>query len=105
MGAILWVFIFGFIFGRATKICFKNETMIHNKCPVVVWNNISDDDFVFRYRNYCLRVEQMNKRDWWWCVYYKDNPVGLVGPNAKTELEAKLLAEICFVHHFLNNII
>ena len=68
--------------------------------PAVAWEAIADDDFVFRFGDYCLRVEQMNKRYWWWCVYYNDDYAGFDEPKAKTELEAKLLAEICFVRHW-----
>lgn len=68
--------------------------------PAVAWDKIADDDFVFRFGDYCLRVEQMNKRYWWWCVYYKDDYAGFDEPKAKTEIEAKLLAEICFFRHW-----
>lgn len=68
--------------------------------PAVAWDKIADDDFVFRFGDYCLRVEQMNKDYWWWCVYYIDDYAGFDEPKAKTELEAKLLAEICFVRHW-----
>lgn len=70
--------------------------------PAVAWEEIGKqkDDFIFRYGDYCLRVEQMNKRYWWWCVYYKHDYAGFDEPKAKTELEAKLLAEVCFVRHW-----
>lgn len=91
-----------------TEFYMKTETSI-NHCtppdakhllPAVAWDAIADDDFVFRFGDYCLRVEQMNKRYWWWCVYYKDDYAGFDEPKAKTELEAKLLAEMCFVRHW-----
>ena len=71
--------------------------------PAVAWDKIADDDFVFRFGDYCLRVEQMNKRYWWWCVYYKDDYAGFDEQKAKTELEAKLLSEIYFVRHWFSH--
>jgi len=72
------------------------------KIPVVEWENIADDDFVYSYNKYMLRVEQMNKHHWWWCVYRDEGKKGLKyvafdDPHACTELEAKLLAELAFV--------
>lgn len=69
--------------------------------PAVAWEEIGKqkDDFVFRYGDYCLRVEQMNKKYWWWCVYYKDGYADFDNPSARTELEAKLLAELSFIRH------
>lgn len=70
------------------------------KEPIVVWDKIATDDFVFRFEDYWLRVEKMNKKYWWWCVYYKDDDAGFDDPKAETELEAKMFAEICFSTHY-----
>ena len=75
--------------------------------PAVAWEAIDKDDFVFRKNNYCLRVEQMDKKVWWWCVYKGKNEIGSswdsIEDNAKTEKEAKLLAELCFVRAWASN--
>jgi len=65
----------------------------------VVWDIIADDDFVYRIGDYCLRVEQMDRKYWWWCVYYKDETIAFDDVRATTELEAKLLAEIAYLRH------
>lgn len=74
--------------------------MPKQKIPVVTWTKIGEDDFVFRFRDYCLRVEQMTTKYWWWCVYYKDDCAGFNDVTAKSVLEAKLLAELCFIRHW-----
>jgi hypothetical protein len=92
------------------ELNFQYSTNVHSEqvappdakhlLPDVAWDAIADDDFVFRFGDYCLRVEQMNNSYWWWCVYYQDEYAGFDEPKAKTKLEAKLLAEICFVRHW-----
>ena len=71
--------------------------------PAVAWVAIADDDFVFRKGKYSLRVEQMDKKYWWWCVYYGKEYAGFDKPRAKTETEAKLLAELCFIRARASN--
>jgi hypothetical protein len=71
--------------------------------PSIIWKNIDDDDFICRIGNYCLRVEQMDKKYWWWCVYWYKDEIAFDEPNAKTEKEAKLLAELYFIRHFINH--
>jgi len=65
----------------------------------ITWESLASDDFVFRYERYCLRVEQMNKKYWWWAVYFGDLHIAFDDPRAKTENEAKYLAEIYFLRH------
>lgn len=67
------------------------------KLPIIEWKAIADDDFVFRYGNYLLRVEQMDKKYWWWAVYRNNEEIAFDDPTAITELEAKLLAELAFI--------
>lgn len=43
-----------------------------------------DDDFIFKYKKYCLRVEQMHDKNWWWCVYYADDYLEFDDPSAST---------------------
>jgi hypothetical protein len=87
----------------------KDKKIISSKrlLPAVAWAAIADDDFVFRKGKYCLRVEQMDKRVWWWCLYIGKEQVASSWDNeesnAKTEKEAKLLAELCFVRAWQNN--
>lgn len=71
--------------------------------PEVIWQAIADDDFVFRHKDYCLRVEQMNRRNWWWAVYKGKDEIAFDDPGAETELEAKLLAELAFIKYYCKN--
>lgn len=73
--------------------------------PTIQWQSNDIDDFIFRHENYCLRVEQMDKKYWWWCVYYNKDILVFDNPRATTELEAKLLAELCFVKHLCANML
>ncbi|HLF52768.1 hypothetical protein [Flavobacterium sp.] len=83
----------------------KDKKIISSKrlLPAVAWVAIADDDFVFRNGKYCLRVERMDKKYWWWCVYNGKEYAGFDEPRAKTEMEAKLLAELCFLRACASN--
>lgn len=61
-----------------------------------------DDDFVFRYKGYCLRVEQMDSKYWWWCIYYKEEYLEFDDPNAKTMEQAMGYAEAGFYSHIIS---
>ena len=64
-----------------------------------------DDNFIAKNGKYTLRVEQMSKKYWWWCVYYgKNDYAAFDEPRAKTEKEAKLLAENAFLRHVIDNL-
>ncbi|GEM_PF-4248453 len=67
--------------------------------PALAWEIIAGDDFVCHIGDYCLRVEKMKKDNYWWSVYYKDSAIAFDDTQAKTELEAKLLAEAAFLRH------
>lgn len=67
--------------------------------PMVIWQRLADDDFVFNHGKYCLRVEQLDTNAWWWAVYYENQEVGFNEPQGKTETEAKLLSELFFLRH------
>ena len=67
--------------------------------PIVEWEKMADYDFVFVQEQYTLRVERMNQKSWWWCVYYDDVELRRNKFSTNTELEAKLLAELCFLRH------
>jgi len=71
--------------------------------PIITWEAIADDDFVFRYGNYCLRVEQMDRKYWWWAVTKNDEEIAFDEPRATTELEAKLLSELAFIRQWIKN--
>jgi hypothetical protein len=72
------------------------------KIPEVIWENIDDDDFMFKYGSYTLRVEQMDNKYWWWCVYGNKGEIAFDDIRARTELEAKLLAERAFIKHLIS---
>jgi len=74
------------------------------KLPEVIWENIDDDDFVFKHGDYTLRVEQMRKKYWWWCVSFDKEEIAFDDPAGRTELEAKLLAERVFIKHLIEHI-
>ena len=64
-----------------------------------------DDDFTAVYGDYCLRAEMMSKKRWWWCVYFKHYD-SFANANddgfAATKQEAKLIAEVQFLRHYIN---
>lgn len=56
----------------------------------IPWDaNEPDDDFTAFIGDYCLRVEQMDDKVWWWRTYYKNDTIadaftdGLVVSSAK----------------------
>ena len=51
------------------------------------------DDYTARIGDYTLRVEQMNRKRWWWCVYYKTDQVERGEERVKIEaMKAAVLA-------------
>ena len=97
----------GYREGYYDAISQQSKISSNTLLPAVAWEAIADDDFVFRKDEYCLRVEQMDNKIWWWCVYKDKNEIGSswdsVEYNAKTEKEAKQLAELCFVRAWASN--
>lgn len=41
----------------------------------LIWKKIGENDFICERGHYTLRVEQMDKNYWWWCVYSSGNEV------------------------------
>ena len=71
----------------------------------IKWDPVGEeaDDFFAKSGKYTLRVEQMSKKRWWWCVYLGDNSIAFDDPQATTQKEAKLLAENAFLRHLIQN--
>ena len=38
---------------------------------IMIWECLSDDDFIIKSGDYTLRVEQMDFQQWWYQVYFK----------------------------------
>ena len=38
-------------------------------------SNKDEDDFTARVGDYVLRVEQMDRYYWWWCIYHEDRQI------------------------------
>jgi hypothetical protein len=48
------------------------------------------DDFTARINGYCLRTEQMDTNNWWWCTYPPEHTEeDRIEGNERTEKEAK----------------
>lgn len=69
----------------------------------IKWRQTGDDenDLVAEYGDYMLRVERMDKKRFWWCLYFKKDQVisddcGVTGSSLS---EGKKLAEIAFWTH------
>jgi len=70
--------------------------------PKFEFSKDPDDDFIFKYGGYCLRVEQMDKGYWWWAVYIKNDYLEFDDPHAKTMNEAMGYAEAGFYSHLIS---
>lgn len=57
----------------------------------VLWMG-GNDDLTAIHDNYTLRVEQMDKNKWWWCVYFNDERIADDESLAKTKKQAKMKA-------------
>jgi len=67
----------------------------------IVWRYDADDDLFFSFRNYHLRVEEMDTSRVWFQVYFKGHE--LVSPEntiKQTEKQAKEEAERIFLEHY-----
>lgn len=69
--------------------------------PEIRWESLALDDFIFKFENYCLRVEQMDKCYWWYNIDYNGDSIMVDYPKARTKTEALLYAELYFLRHFL----
>ena len=70
--------------------------------PKITWHDIDDDDFVAKHDGYTLRVEQMDKKRWWWAVYRGDVELANI-VDCRTETEAKLKAELTFLKDYIKS--
>lgn len=83
----------------------QNKDMAHDTLVIrgdIKWEG-NEDDYTANIDGYCLRVEQMDRRSWWWCVYLGGDVIADSHgeyPQATTELEAKLLAEISYLANY-----
>jgi hypothetical protein len=62
----------------------------------IKWVKIGDNDFKYIEGDYILRIEQMAKNSWWYCLYYKDEQQM---DFANTQDKAELLVTELFTHH------
>lgn len=77
------------------------------KLPEINWKVIGVGDYSATSGDYLLRVENMSPRYWWWRVYHGDDTIAECNDNkdsfAKNKVEAKLMAEIAFLRHYVEN--
>lgn len=79
------------------------------KLPTVEWHwdtgksptDPEPDDFTFYHGDYCLRVEQMDSRYWWWSVYFRDEEIEFDDPKATTRDQAMDYAIYGFYADFI----
>lgn len=66
-----------------------------------IWKqtNGDPDDILCVIGDYMLRVEWMDKRQWWYNVYYKDDELLHDYMTVKTKEEAKWMAETFYFVH------
>lgn len=66
----------------------------------IKWDLIGERDYKAVYKNYMLRVEEMDRGVWWWRVYYKNRELSTrLGEFATSRNRAMGLAEgLCFGH-------
>ena len=71
----------------------------------IEWNDggSSKDDFTAETSDgYMLRAEQMNKRTWWWQVYYPDGE--MANPDCDLDLPSERVAKsICEIIYRLHS--
>jgi hypothetical protein len=70
--------------------------------PEITWTG-SNDDFTAICGEYILRVEQMERKMWWYCVYFQGFQIS-IHPCKKSQTEAKQAAEIEFYKHYIQQI-
>lgn len=70
---------------------------------IIKWKQTGDDpnDLIAKFGDYCLRVEQMGKRRFWWCLYYQSEQIIAddTGVVASTLKEGMVAAESAFWTH------
>ena len=63
--------------------------------------HLPKDDFTAKVNGYVLRAEQMNKRTWWWQVYYPDGSEA--NPDCDLDLPSERVAKsICEIIYRLH---
>ena len=68
------------------------------------WEANSDDDFICKINDYTFRVEQMDKGNWWWCVYYKEEAIHeRTNEFSKSKYRAIGYCEGLYIGHSLLN--
>lgn len=77
------------------------------KLPEINWIGLIENDAHASIGDYLLRFEKMDAGYWWWRVYHGDDTIAECNDNkysfAKNKVEAKLMAEIAFLRHFVEN--
>lgn len=68
----------------------------------VKWETIAKNDFKASVGDYFLRVEQMDRNSWWWCVWLLNKEIGY-GIGVASEGKAKQSAIMAYVDHKLKN--
>ena len=58
----------------------------------MIWENLSDDDFIIKSGDYTLRVEQMDFQQWWYQVYFKGQELMLDYYPKRNAIKAKQAA-------------
>lgn len=62
------------------------------------------DDFICKHGDYILRVEQMDRGQWWWRTYYKgDSIVPYDNEHSTSKFRAFGLAEGACLSHLYTN--
>lgn len=73
------------------------------RLPTVRWGyNEDTSDITWRYEDYCLRIERMNGKWFWWAVYFKGDAIEFDDPYAKTIEQAMAFAEAGFYSHLIS---
>lgn len=73
------------------------------KFDEITWQEFDDDDFTAYLGDYTLRVEQMSKHHWWFCVYHKDERIFINYESAYRKGHAQELAILyCKAHYYEN---
>jgi hypothetical protein len=70
---------------------------------IIKWKMTGDDpnDLMANFGDYTLRVERMDKKRYWWCLYFQSSEViaDYSGVEAETLKEGKKLCEVAFWTH------
>lgn len=83
---------------------FGNEFNLFKNMNVIKWEQIGDDDYKAMIGDYMLRAEKMSKKNWWWCVYFKEDNVDDSNSSrpGKNKSDAFMLAYEAYLIHSKN---